>query len=322
MTLAKKGVFLTFIALSLVAAMLVLIKPNNSVQDNNFPVVQNRIMQANSFVTDVENVYLKNALESSGTKAVFALIEYMNDTDSFLTNFDRQFVDVMRNGTINGSYIDTLTNAEIMKDNTLEHALSVLQNVSQDDFTTNSLLNITGLSAYQQDPWNLKVRANATLFVQTESASWQRNMTVIALIPIQRFADPYPFVNSNAQIFNIINKSMVKSASWNVTSFEEHMALGTYIQNPAAPNFIMRFMNQSSSSQCCGIESIINPPLLSDNDETESYADYLFYSRAYENNCAQLYNMTEFYPDYSKLKLDYGHILLYNLTGASFEDAC
>ena len=89
-----------------------------------------------------------------------------------------------------------------------------------------------------------------------------------------------------------------------------------------APDFIMRFTNTSMNSSCCGIESVADPNKLANRDQMESYADYLFFNHSLMGKCTQLYNVTSLWPDYRPVKLDFGHLALYNLTNSSFVAAC
>jgi len=61
----------------------------------------------------------------------------------------------------------------------------------------------------------------------------------------------------------------------------DYMDNMTYRYEPKAPSFLMRLQDDASNSTCCGIESFINPAMVSEmglSQESESYVDYCYFS--------------------------------------------
>ncbi len=77
----------------------------------------------------------------------------------------------------------------------------------------------------------------------------------------------------------------------------------------------MRFTNTFEPSQCCGIESVVNPNNIAPSDVIESYVDYHFWNDTYEDQCEKLYNITEIWDEFDGFKLDFDYTIKYNVTG-------
>ncbi|MBI2208827.1 hypothetical protein HYU50_05010 [Candidatus Woesearchaeota archaeon] len=321
----KKGIFLTFIAISLIAAFILIFLPSNVSLKKDIPVVKTRVTTINGYVTDLENVYLQKALQSSGTKTVIALINYMQSQNKFLANFEDSFKEVLLNGTIDGQPIEP----GIMAGNTYPDWLEKIRTTADNAFTISTNFNATtvnDISVYQTRPWFLTVDANVSFIVYSETASWNKNIVVRSEIDIQNFNDPYYLINTRGLYSNRINKSSVNFDEWDINKTMDHIRHGTYVhfENSKAPSFIMRFTNTSLKSSCCGIESVVNPNEPAIGNKMESYVDYLFFNHTYQNMCTQLYNITEpsFKSEFPHFKLDFEHLVLYNLTESGAIRAC
>src|SRR3989338_2903677 len=99
----KKGIFLTFIAISLIAAFILIFTPSDISLKKDIPVEKTRVSTINNYVTDLENVYLERALQSTATKAIIALTGYMESQDKFLADFEIAFEQVLLSGSIDGN---------------------------------------------------------------------------------------------------------------------------------------------------------------------------------------------------------------------------
>jgi len=80
---------------------------------------------------------------------------------------------------------------------------------------------------------------------------------------------------------NKIHKSGTIFNEWDVEKVKDFIRDGNYthFENSQAPTFIMRFTDNIAPSNCCGIESFVNPNKLNaiDKDKALSYADYKFF---------------------------------------------
>src|SRR3989338_11569448 len=115
--LGKKGIFLTFIAISLIAAFILIFPPSGISLKKDILVINTRGTTMNEYVVDLENVYLRRALQSSSTKTIIALTKYMQSQNRFLANFEDSFKEVLLQGTINGQPIDSFIEPDIMAGN-------------------------------------------------------------------------------------------------------------------------------------------------------------------------------------------------------------
>ena len=136
--LGKKGIFLTFIAISLIAAFILIFPPSDISLKKGIPVVKTRVTTINEYVTDLENVYLERALQSSGTKTVIALTKYMQNRNRFLGNFEDSFNEVLLQGTISGQPIDSFIEPDIMTGNTYPDWLQKIKESGDSAFNVNT----------------------------------------------------------------------------------------------------------------------------------------------------------------------------------------
>jgi len=319
--LGKKGIFLTFIAISLIAAFILIFLPSGISLRKDIPVINTRVTTINEYVVDLENVYLERALQSAGTKTTIALIKYMQSRNRFLANFEDSFKEVLLQGTIDGQPIDSFIEPDIMAGNAYPEWLAKIKATADNAFNINtnfSAIAANDIRVYQTSPWLLTVDANISFTVSSETASWNKSIVVRSGIDIQNFNDPYYLINTQGLYSNRINKSSVSFDEWDINKVKDHIRHGTYVhfERSKAPNFIMRFTNTSLNSGCCGIESAVNPSKPAIGDKMESYADYLFFNHTYQNRCTELYNITEpsFKSEFPHFKLDFEHLVLYNLT--------
>ena len=76
--LGKKGIFLTFISIAIIAAIIIIFTPADISLEEDISI-QTRVSNVNNYVLDLENVYFDRTLQSSGIKTVLALIRYMTE---------------------------------------------------------------------------------------------------------------------------------------------------------------------------------------------------------------------------------------------------
>ncbi len=316
--LGKKGVFLTFIAIAIVAAAIVIFTPSGINLAEDTAVVRTRVSNVNNYVLDLENIYLERTLQSTGTKTILSLILYMNEQNDFLTDLDANFKEVLLNGTINGVPIDDITGQQIMTNSTYNNWTDRIKNIAKSAFNVNTSFVVNDIKVYQLRPWFVNVDANVSFTVSSESASWDKDALIKTEIDIENFNDPYYLVNTGGSYENKINKSNVKFDEWHVENVSGHIKHGTYVhwENSNAPSFLMRFANDISPSSCCGIESLVNPNNPAIINKDVSYVDYLYWSSAADcnNPALNLYSARDISSQFPGLKLDFNHLALYNLT--------
>lgn len=319
--LGKKGMFLTFISISIIAVLIIMFTPSDINLRKDISVVETRASNVNNYVMDLENVYLERTLQSAGIKTIISLISYTNKTKVFLTNFEANFKEVILNGTINKVPIDSLTGKNIMKDSTYTNLTNKIVNVSKNVFNVDTTFTINNVKAYQIRPWFVNVDANISFSVNSETASWSKEDVIIKTeIEIENFNDPYYLVSTGGSYVNKIRKSGIRFDEWNVGKVKDFIRDGNYThwENSNAPSFIMRFTNDLSASPCCGIESLVNPNKLSTlglpSNVDVSYADYQFWSTTPSCPNSNLYIINGISDgEFQNFKLDLDHVVKYNL---------
>ncbi len=324
--LDKKGLFLTFISIAIVAAMIAIFTPSNISLEKDISAVKARVENVDDYVFDLENVYLKNTLNAIGRRAIIALIDYMGTEGLFLTDFHAAFSEVLLDGAINGIPIDDFIEPNIMTGNTYNDKLNEIRNKANKAFnvdTSFTAITPNDIIVQQLSPWFVNVEMDVSFTITTAegTATWTREVTIITDIPIEGFRDPYYLAKTNGAYENIIKQTGTKFNEWNVDKVKDFIRNGNYthFQNSNAPNFLSRFVGDVTASSCCGIESLVNPnnPAISNRDV--SYADYRYWSDA--ANCAtpsrSLFKVNAINTEFPNFKFDLDHLAKYKLTASS-----
>lgn len=334
----RKAVFFTFIAITIIAVFVLVYSPQANVSlQKDTESVRSRISTIDRYVDELEEQYLETVLRAASHKAILSLIYYINSSDppKYLSNLDSAFYEVISNGTINGIPIDYLTGRKIMDNNTLTNWTTKINHTSKDTYNVNTSVWIINASVSQSKPWSLDVSLSLNYSIQSETANWRKdNVIITASVSIEGFNDPYYMVNTQRQYSPRIKKSSVEFNKWNLTHVREHLRNVTYVhwQDSDAPSFLMRFTNNMAPSNCCGIESLVDPNKISVPDQRESYVDYLFWTHAYNGQCPLLYNITNPYAspgsqaglwdEFPFFKLDIDHVIKYNITSEYAVKTC
>ena len=314
----RKAIFFTFISITVMAMFIIIFTPQANVSlQKDTQAVKIRIGTIDNYVDDLENSYFETILRVTAFKTMLSLTFYLNSTGSYLANLDSAFSEVMLTGRISGVDIDTITGKNIMSGNTLTDWNSKIIQTAKDTLNVNTTIIVNDVSVAQTTPWSLDLAMNVNFTVKSSVAEWEKGTAIRATTSIEGLPDPYYLVNtkSTSSYTNLIKKSGVEFNQWDITKAREHLRNGTYVhwQDSGAPSFLMRFTNTIAASSCCGIESFVNPNKISPSDQKESYADYLFWSHGFKDNCAQLYNINGLWDEFSFFKLDFNNVVRYNL---------
>jgi len=327
--LNKKGLFLTFISIAIVAAMIAIFTPSNISLEKDISAVKARVENVNEYVFDLENVYLENTLNAIGRRAIIALIDYMQEetirtgTEVFLSNFHDSFSEVLLDGTIGGTPIDNFIDPDVMTGNTYNDKLNEIKNKANKAFNVVTTINPIApadIRVQQVDPWLVNVEMDVSFTVTTAegTATWTRSATIIIDIDVENFRDPYYLAKTSGSYENVITETQTQFNEWDVNKVKDHIRDGAYVHftNSNSPNFLSRFVDDASASSCCGIESLVNPnnPAISNKDV--SYADYRYWSDT--ANCANpvrsLFRVNEINAEFPNFKFDFDHLAKYKLT--------
>ncbi len=331
MSLKKKGIFFTFIAITIMTLFLIVFTPQAEISlQKDMQATSARISSIDNYVNDLETRYFETVLRATTYKAILSLTYYINSTGFFIPNLDSAFSEVMLNGTINNVPIDSITNKKIMDNSTLTNWSSRISEAAKDTLNVNTTIILINVTAFQTKPWDIDSMLKINITVKSNVAEWRKTAIISATISIEGLHDPYYFVNTNKAYANQVKKSSVEFDQWNITKVREHLRNGTYVywQNPDAPSFLMRFTNTITSSSCCGIESLVNPNKISPADQIDSYADYILWDTTNNVPCSQLYNITNpatgggIWDEFKYFKLDLGHTIKYNITPQDAVKTC
>jgi hypothetical protein len=323
----KKAMFFTLISVVLVVAIIAFFMPNyeNYSYMSRVPTLKTRFVKANTFVSSMYGDIGERALAHSSYNALRSLNEYINISDEPLANLQGDFTTVLLNGTIGGADL-TSYGINYMRNGTMAERIRQFEQMADSELGLRTNLSITGVRIYQSDETGYdRVAVELNLSMQLESgiASWNTTKTITTFLFVDRFDDPYYIMNQGYR--NRI--SFTNISSWNTSIPEDvffQIESMRYAYEPAAPNFLMRFVNDSSNSSCCGMESLINPMELGITNTYLSYADYCFYGRPQVESCGYpgyaLFNFTHLTSDTSDgefygFKLELYHTNKYNLTG-------
>lgn len=318
-SMQRKGIFFTLIAITIMAVFILVFTPQADISiQKDTQAIRTRIGSIDNYVNDLENRYFETVLRATTYKTLLSLIFYINSTGAYLPDMDSAFSEVMLTGKINGVAIDTVTGKKIMTNNTLADWNSRIIETARDTLNVNTTITVNRVSVFQTKPWNIDSAMDVSFSVSSKVADWKKSAVIKTTMEIEGLPDPYYLVNtkSTGSYTNQIKKSSVEFNQWGISKVREHLRNSTYahFEDSDAPSFLMRFTNTITSSGCCGIESLVNPNKINPSDQKESYADYLFWTHQYANNCTQLYNITGLWDEFRYFKLDFGHIAGYNIT--------
>jgi hypothetical protein len=104
---------------------------------------------------------------------------------------------------------------------------------------------------------------------------------------------------------------------WNVTNLNAFILAKEYKYEKNGTSFLDRYTNTIRPSQCCGIESILDPTI-AHRDNTSAIDRKYFQNLTYDcsDETKRLYHVNDTDPD---LKLDIESTILYNVTGPSVQ---
>src|SRR3989338_5028511 len=331
MSLKKKGIFFTFLAITIMTLFLIVFTPQAEISlQKDMQSTRARISSIDDYVNDLETRYFETVLRATTYKAILSLTYYINSTGFFIPNLDSAFSEVMLNGTINNVPIDSITNKKIMDNSTLTNWSSRISEAAKDTLNVNTTIVLINVTAFQTKPWDIDSTLKINITVKSNVAEWRKTVTISAAVSIEGLHDPYYFVNTDKAYANQVKKSSVEFDQWNITQVREHLRNGTYVywKNPDAPSFLMRFTNTITSSSCCGKKSLVNPNKISPADQIDSYADYILWDTTNNVPCSQLYNITNpatgggIWDEFKYFKLDFNHTIKYNITPQDAVKTC
>lgn len=254
-------------------------------------VVAARMDVANDLVVSFNSAFLPSAIRTSGKKAVVGLTKEIASTNSFISNVSGNLSLIIISGNMSP------TKQILLPRETLKYKLESFANKSRDVLHTTFDFTINSMEVIQDNRtggFRVGVELNLSYLANNTLAIWNKTSVYFIDFEITEMKDPLYIIGAQQTVNNTIKEA--GNESWELSHFQEHVLEGTYKLEPLAPSFLQRFENDTSGSECCGIESIfynatLYPPFVSRN---LSYVDYCFFT----NVCtdikygAYLYNIT------------------------------
>jgi hypothetical protein len=317
MAINKKGVFLTFISIAIIAAIILIFTPSNLSLERNTEAVETRIENVNNFVLDLENVYMEGTLRATSRKALIGLISYAGTNGFFTdsTEFEDAFSQTMLTGEYNTIPIDG------MLDNTYNDWLEKIKTQAKNTFNVDITYIVNSVQIAQTQPWLVDVEADMTFTISSETASWDKNAIIKTAVSVEDLDDPYYLVTTGFS--KKIKKTTTKSGEWTVETFKEFITRGeyTHFENDNAPRFMDRLTDNIVASSCCGIETVVNPNDLNpaDRNKALSYIDHKFFplwqaQPAIDCDDVNLHTETDIRSTFNDIKFQFIDLVRYEIT--------
>lgn len=291
-------------------------------QMSSIPTTSLRVTKANHMIRNFKTILVERELKSSSYFAVKQLIQCMEYKESFLTDLQADFKEVLVNGTLNANDLATECGINFMANRSINSRLGLLSNVTEEQLHLITNFTIMNTSIYQSNDTgydSFYVDMEINIKMDAGIARWDSNNTVTTSLKVEDYEDPYYLGNANySNKIYFSNKT-----SWTRSEVFDFIDDINYTHEELAPSFLMRFENNSNASECCGIESFINPYELNiTNDVPWSYVDFCFYGQncpGAEPGNKSIWNITgissvvdteKFYM----FKIEIYHMVKYNLT--------
>ncbi|MBI2580732.1 hypothetical protein HYV85_02890 [Candidatus Woesearchaeota archaeon] len=361
---SKKGIFFTSIAILISAVLIVTFGTQRAVtMKDQLPATQAKAEAASAQVRELRNSYLPQSLYIATYSAFFAMAEYMGQRGSYFATpeiFNITLKEVIINGTLccglDGSCnidsladvnnpslhksVDLCTGKEIMKGRNLTRRLQDMENASFKAFGINTSFgknyNALQLAIFQDNrtgPWQIGANLTVNYSVVAGDVMVNNTENVSVIFGIHGVPDPLYAVGSKGAAedggtayTNYFNATNV--TNWNISTFYRQLDWRMYRHEANASSFLDRFYGNDVRSPCCGVESLINPFVMTSvNGQRErSYVDWCYYGSA--NRCTaaqtgQMWNVTCVTTDtlpnppetkFFRFAIDSYHTARYNLT--------
>ncbi len=303
----KKGFFFTFIAIVILMIFIAVFSfdsdesPYGSLYSG-----KSQIEVANSFTKDLKDVYLKRVLSTSSELAMDSMNNRIYTTRKPIDNVSLRFGELLFNGTLYG------IKEPLMENKTLSNWSDKIVRIADESFRIKANITFYSLKIYQTDPWLLTAVLDEYIYVNYSNIIYVVSGQTAANISLVGEDDPLFLMHGQYRpIVDYFPKQ------WNTTTLLLHIKNQTFTDNSWAPSYVMRMENDTRSSGCCGIESLMN----SSYAVNLSYVDYLYWNRTYGCHHASpsifrpIFRISDIWDDPSNIgenfKLDEPHLTYY-----------
>lgn len=210
--------------------------------------------------------------------------------------------------------VDQCIGKAVMRDRNLTKKLRDMENASFTAFRISTAFNkdynnmvIQLFQDNRTGPWRLGANISVNYSIMAGDVMINSSENISTIFGIEGIPDPLYAVESprtdenangladDAVYTNFFNATNL--TAWNISSFYHEIEWRLYRHEPNSSSFLNRFYGRDSRSECCGVESLINPAVMDTvNGRIEKpYADWCYYGRNNRCTTAQtgaLWNIT------------------------------
>ena len=258
--ISKKGMFFTFIAVLIVFALLIAFSPTKTFKINKIPVIKTRLLAIDNYVQDLDDSFLERALKTTTYNGFNELLNRIKQKKEPV-DVNSVFYELLTSGEIDGE--------EVLNE-TLPYWFGKLNSVSSRVLRVSSEFLINSVVLDQTEPFEIEVLMDVNYSIESELARWDRNSLIKTVVRIEGLDDPLHILNGYE---NTIRKTNI--SVWGLDGIGWFTSEKSYRKDAKSPNFLMRFLNVSNESNCCGIESLLNVSVV--GEHCKSYVDYCFF---------------------------------------------
>ena len=300
----RKAVFFTFIALFVIILVVAVVTTRDTYRyRERSNAISSRVRTMNNFIGDFEDD-LERELFIGGYRALISMNSYVRQIEDYITDVDDTFTEILVNGTADdGNITMTLMKQETQGADINSWVARVNEEAAKMNIKTS--VEVHKVTIRHVTPWVVEVKLNATINISDVKglASWVYDKEYEQQFPIVGFEDPLYTVETADKVTNLVNitPNMTFVDSNNDTDvLEENLLKSYYINNTAAPSFLMRFEGDFSPSPY-GIESMVNVEELFEQGlfvKNRSVIDYLYFGNSSSTGIGKDY------CDYTKIDTD------------------
>ncbi len=341
--------FFTLIAILIVSVLFITFSPRQGLPlKGQTGFTESRVSTADDLVETVKASYVPMALRMASYNALNALSEYLKQRNSGLfadyDELNRNFAEVMLNGSIyceiggqnkhmpidecigsgrtfmgNRNFTQRLRDIE----NSSKATLQIETNFSNGWYGD---YNVALFQNNETGPFQVGVNITINFSANAGIAWWNDTERISAVFSFDGIEDPLYSVKSQSQLSalytNVFNQTNI--TSWNITNAFWEIEQRRYRHEKNGSSFLTRFTESEERSECCGIESLINPFVMTAagvGNIEKPYVDWCFFgTRCPLNQPGALWNIScitdnSVAPEkFYRFALDTYHSSSYNLT--------
>ncbi len=328
----KKSIFFTIVSISLVSLFLITFMGVSNISFNRPEfLIETEFNILHSYTKELKENFIKDVLIINSINSLEEMLDYVDDNNGVIDNFQANFSNLMIDGSIN------IDGNEINISQNISSYVNDLDNEAKSLFGIKSNTTIHSIDIIQYEPWKVNILANISINASLLNISYNINDLFNYSISITGFRDPVYLRNFN------YNHSIKKTKLNKFDTIDDVLRLieeREYRHIPDSPSFIMRFENKTTNSNCCGIQSFINTTfaqkIINSNPNYNSPLNFSFvdyYSANRVNSCADAPDSLEDYEVYNitgisnqsiaiGFNLDVNFIDLYNISNDVDQEIC